>query len=89
MRPGFTAEVAEAAEVVLGSRFETWRAWWRRHALRAGAAGGLVPNVLFRRIGDDIEVSWLNRPFGRTHQQAAPWRSTAAVPARARLPGRG
>lgn len=35
--------------------------WWRRHALRAADPSALYPDVYFRRVEDDIEVSWLER----------------------------
>ena len=35
--------------------------WWRRHALRAADSSALYPDVYFRRTGDDIEISWLDR----------------------------
>lgn len=36
------------------------RAWlWReRHALSASRRGGILPEVVFRRVGDEIEISW-------------------------------
>lgn len=35
--------------------------WWRRHALRAADSSALYPDVYFRRVSDDIEISWLDR----------------------------
>lgn len=35
--------------------------WWLRHALRAADSSALYPDVYFRRVGDDIEISWLDR----------------------------
>ncbi|CAG2145179.1 ImmA/IrrE family metallo-endopeptidase [Cupriavidus plantarum] len=35
--------------------------WWRRHSLRAADASALYPDVYFRRMADDIEISWLDR----------------------------
>ena len=35
--------------------------WWSRHALRAADSSALYPDVYFRRVADDIEVSWLSR----------------------------
>ncbi|CAG9183069.1 hypothetical protein [Cupriavidus pampae] len=35
--------------------------WWQRHALRAADSSALYPDVYFRRVGDDIEISWLDR----------------------------
>lgn len=37
------------------------QAWWQRHALRAADAGALCPDICFRRLGDDIEISWGGR----------------------------
>ncbi len=34
-----------------------WR-WRQRHALSSARHGGVVPEVVFRRSSDDIEVSW-------------------------------
>ena len=34
--------------------------WWRRHALRAAREGGLFPDVVLRRAGSEIEISWGN-----------------------------
>ena len=43
---------------------ETWflsRSEWRQHhALRRAAEDLALPNVVFRRLGDDLEVSWDN-----------------------------
>lgn len=36
-------------------------AWWSRHALRAADSSGAYPDIYFRRVADDIEVSWLSR----------------------------
>lgn len=32
--------------------------WWSRHAIRAGSYGGIFPNIMFRRRGNDMEISW-------------------------------
>ena len=37
---------------------DRWQGWWHRHALRAASAGGLFPDVVFRRFRDAIEISW-------------------------------
>jgi Zn-dependent peptidase ImmA (M78 family) len=42
-------------------RFEPWQEWATRHAIRAAAEGGVVPDVFLQRIGDDIEFSWGDR----------------------------
>jgi len=41
--------------------------WWERHAIRASAQGGILPDVFFRRSLNQIEVSW-----GHTRVEAAP-----------------
>lgn len=41
--------------------YDQVRRWWERHALRAGAAGGLLPDLFIRRLGDGIELSWSSR----------------------------
>lgn len=41
--------------------YDQVRSWWGRHALRAGAAGGLLPDLFLRRLGDGIELSWSSR----------------------------
>lgn len=41
--------------------YDQVRRWWERHALRAGAAGGLLPDLFLRRLGDGIELSWSAR----------------------------
>ena len=35
-----------------------WQQWWSRHALCAAREGGVFPDVVFRRVGDAVEVSW-------------------------------
>lgn len=45
---------------------EEWYDWWSRHALRAARSGGLLPNVVFRRLRDLIEVSWNDEPVAGT-----------------------
>lgn len=41
--------------------------WWERHAIRASAQGGILPDVFFRRSRNQIEVSW-----GHTRVEGAP-----------------
>lgn len=36
-------------------------AWRRRHALSSARAGGAFPEVVFRRVDDEVEVSWSER----------------------------
>lgn len=40
--------------------FDERYAFWGTHTLRAGMPGAAVPNIVFHRVGDDIEVSWDN-----------------------------
>ncbi len=40
-----------------------WFGWRARHSLRAARDGGLLPNVVFRRLQDFIEVSWREEPL--------------------------
>ena len=35
-----------------------WHGWWSRHALQAAREGGLFPDIVFRRLRDQIEASW-------------------------------
>ncbi len=39
-------------------RYEVAQAWYRRHAIRSAALGGLFPDLYVRRMADDIELSW-------------------------------
>jgi len=41
--------------------YQEVQAWWMRHALRASDSSALYPDVFFRRVADDIEVSWGGR----------------------------
>lgn len=43
------------------SRFPCWQEWAERHSLRTAAEGGIVPDVFFQRIEDEIEISWGDR----------------------------
>lgn len=43
-------------------RYELAQAWYRRHAIRSAALGGLFPDLYIRRIADDIELSWSGDP---------------------------
>jgi Zn-dependent peptidase ImmA (M78 family) len=49
---------ALASEVDISEWDQEWYDWHQRHSLRAARNGGLFPNVLFRRLRDQIEVSW-------------------------------
>lgn len=42
-------------------RFHTWQIWAERHALSTAAEGGIVPDVFFQRMEDEIEISWGDR----------------------------
>ena len=42
-------------------RFHDWQIWGERHALRAAAEGGILPDVFFQRMEDEIEISWGDR----------------------------
>lgn len=48
------------------AREEEWHEWWTRHALRAARSGGLLPNIVIRRLRDLIEVSWDDEPIAGT-----------------------
>lgn len=37
------------------------QSWWKRHALRAADNSALYPDICFRRVGDDVEISWSAR----------------------------
>ncbi len=37
--------------------------WNQRHALRAARGGGVVPDVHFRRVRDQVEISWAATPL--------------------------
>jgi Zn-dependent peptidase ImmA (M78 family) len=70
---------AEAAEAWA----ESWHAWWSRHNLEAGRAGGIVPSLCIRRWRDMVEISWNSRqacvlPSGvRFTQPSGVWRVPA------------
>ena len=42
-------------------RFRHWQMWGERHSLRTAAEGGILPDVFFQRMEDDIEISWGDR----------------------------
>ena len=42
-------------------RFSCWREWAVRHSLRAASEGGILPDVFFQRMEDEIEISWGDR----------------------------
>ena len=65
-RPNVACNVYDQYETVLcdietkkGLKdFKKWQKWWGRHALRSASAGGVFPDVFFRRLVNDMEVSW-------------------------------
>lgn len=38
--------------------------WRERHALRRAATDAALPNIMFRRLGDFVEISWDNEAWG-------------------------
>ncbi len=42
-------------------QFLAWQVWGERHALRSAAEGGILPDVFFQRMEDEIEISWGDR----------------------------
>lgn len=59
--PPWTLSASEESEWFL-ARSE----WRQHHALRRAAADAALPNVMFRRLGDFLEVSWDNDGWGST-----------------------
>jgi Zn-dependent peptidase ImmA (M78 family) len=57
-------ELAGEAETVAWE--EEWYEWRGRHALRTARSGGLLPNVVIRRLRDLIEISWQDEPLAGT-----------------------
>jgi hypothetical protein len=41
--------------------YRTIHGWWTRHALRAADNSALYPDICFRRVGDEVEISWSGR----------------------------
>jgi hypothetical protein len=37
------------------------QSWWSRHALRAADSSALYPDIVLRRLADDVEISWTAR----------------------------
>ena len=58
-RLAYLAMIERAGDDV--DRFRPWQAWASRHALRSAAEGGIVPDIFFQRVGDEIELSWGDR----------------------------
>ncbi|MGW0854883.1 ImmA/IrrE family metallo-endopeptidase [Streptomyces sp. NPDC002690] len=50
---------------------EEWYDWRSRHALRSARAGGLLPNLVLRRVRDTVEVSWDDEPLAGTESDFA------------------
>ena len=42
-------------------RFHRWQLWGERHSLRFAAEGGILPDIFFQRMEDEIEISWGDR----------------------------
>ena len=38
-----------------------WQCWADRHSLRSASEGGILPDVFFQRMEDDLEFSWGDR----------------------------
>lgn len=54
----FPRPVVEADETLADEWYSCWQSWWHRHALRSASEGGLLPDVVFRRLRDSVEISW-------------------------------
>lgn len=50
-----------SADEVDRKAYQEIHAWWGRHALRSADSSAIYPDVYFRRVADDIEISWLAR----------------------------
>ncbi|MFI2665579.1 ImmA/IrrE family metallo-endopeptidase [Micromonospora carbonacea] len=62
----FAPQLAGEAETVV---WEEERYQWReRHAVRTARSGGLLPNLVMRRVRDLIEISWNDDPLAGTPQ---------------------
>lgn len=68
-RPGDSAAVTVAADLerYIASEYapdrgvyKTVREWWKRHALHSADSSALYPDILIRRVDDQIEISWLD-----------------------------
>lgn len=42
-------------------KFSSWQEWGARHSLRTASEGGILPDVFFQRMEDEIEISWGDR----------------------------
>lgn len=54
----FPPSAIEADEALADQWESCWQSWWHRHALRSASDGGLLPDVIFRRWRDRVEISW-------------------------------
>lgn len=50
-----------ATHVEAEAKCDLAQEWRRRHALRAADSSALLPDVFFRRLANDIEISWTAR----------------------------
>jgi Zn-dependent peptidase ImmA (M78 family) len=50
-----------AEDEKLSKDYREVQAWWERHALRAADPSAIYPDICFRRLDDDIEISWGGR----------------------------
>lgn len=71
-----------SADAVERKAYASIHAWWARHALRAADSSATYPDIYFRRLADDIEISWLSRQPGFAPQGF----SLTLVPGYALLP---
>ena len=58
-RAAYLAMLESAGDDV--DRFSCWQEWAERHSLRAASEGGILPDVFFQRMEDEIEISWGDR----------------------------
>lgn len=58
--------------------------WRHHHALRRSTEDAALPNVVFRRLGDDVEISWDNESWAaaRSNLRFVERRGRALTPAR-------
>ena len=56
----FPPPAVEADGALVDKWYSDWQSWWHRHALRSASEGGLLPDVVFRRFRDSVEISWGN-----------------------------
>ena len=56
----FPPPAVEADGALADKWYSDWQSWWHRHALRSASEGGLLPDVVFRRFRDSMEISWGN-----------------------------